>query len=157
MHEVDAVEFETLVETSDIISLHARLMDSTRHMFDLETFRTMKPGAILVNTARGALIDEAALAEALDKGYLAGAAIDVTESEPVSPDSPLLKMDNVIITPHAAWYTEESQDALQRMAAEEMARVLSGEMPLNLVNKGVLAQNKKPSGRGLNNKRRADS
>ena len=106
-------------------------------MFNAAVFSQMKPTAYIVNTARGSVIDEAALAAALDKGQLAGAALDVVEKEPPS-NSPLLGRDNVILTPHTGFYSEESLADLQARAAEEVVRVLSGEAPRNPVNPEVL-------------------
>lgn len=136
-YDVRIVDFDTLIKTSDFISIHAPVTPETYHVFNKNVFKQMKPNCIIVNTARGALINENDLVEALEKGYIAGAALDVTDPEPISKDSKLKSMENVIITPHAAWYTEEAQDSLQRQAAQEVARVLSGEKPLNLVNKMV--------------------
>ncbi|NLB87940.1 MAG: C-terminal binding protein [Syntrophomonadaceae bacterium] len=136
-YEVSLVDFDTLIKTSDFISIHAPVTPETYQIFNQSVFKQMKPSCIIVNTARGALINENDLVEALEKGYIAGAALDVTDPEPISKDSKLKTMENVIITPHAAWYTEEAQDSLQRQAAQEVARVLSGEKPLNLVNKLV--------------------
>ena len=134
---VDKVEFTELLERSDYISIHTPLLPETHHMFNAEAFRRMKPSAYLVNTARGPIIDEAALASALDTKQLAGAALDVLETEPPS-SSPLLGRDNVILTPHTGFYSEESLLELQTKAAEEVVRVLQGEAPLNPVNPEVL-------------------
>lgn len=134
---VEKVEFEELVKISDYISLHCPLMPETHHLFNAQVFSQMKPTAYLVNTGRGPLIDEAALAQALDKNQLGGAALDVVENEPPS-GSPLLGRKNVILTPHTAFYSEESLLELQRKAAEEVVRVLGGQAPLNPVNPEVL-------------------
>jgi len=134
---VEKVEFDELVKISDFISLHCPLMPETRHLFNAKVFSQMKPSAYLVNTGRGPLIDEAALAEALDKKQLAGAALDVIENEPPS-GSPLLGRKNVILTPHTAFYSEESLLELEKKATEEVVRVLSGQAPLNPVNPEVL-------------------
>ncbi len=130
---VEHLEFKELVKVSDYISLHCPLTPETRHLFNAEVFGLMKPGSYLVNTGRGPLIDEAALAQALDKGQLAGAALDVVEKEPPS-GSPILGRDNVILTPHTAFYSEESLLELETKAAEEVVRVLNGQAPLNPVN-----------------------
>lgn len=130
--------FDELIETSDYVSVHCPLTDETRGMFNRQVFLKMKRTAILVNTARGAVINEADLAEACASGEICAAAVDVTEKEPISPDSPLLKLDNVIITPHMAWYTEESIDSLKTKLAQDVLRVIRGEPPVNLVNKEVL-------------------
>jgi D-3-phosphoglycerate dehydrogenase / 2-oxoglutarate reductase len=134
---VEPVEFDHLVRTSDYISLHCPLTPETNHLFNAQVFHKMKPGAYLVNTGRGPLVDEAALAQALDQGQLAGAALDVVEKEPPT-DSPVLGKDNVILTPHTAFYSEESLAELQTKAAQEVVRVLRGEAPRNPVNPEVL-------------------
>lgn len=127
--EVERVDFESLLARADYISVHAPLTDETRHLFNAGAFARMKREAYLVNTARGPLIDEAALAAALDAGELAGAALDVTETEPLPAASPLLGRDNVIITPHAAFYSEGALLELQTKVAEDVARVLEGRAP----------------------------
>ncbi|MEQ1885450.1 MAG: C-terminal binding protein [Bryobacteraceae bacterium] len=131
---VKHVELEELLKTSDYVSLHCPLMPETKHMMNAKTFAIMKKGSYIVNTGRGPLIDEAALAAALDSGHIAGAALDVVEKEPPT-DSPIIGRDNVIITPHTAFYSEEALLDLQAKAAQEVVRVLSGEAPLNPVNK----------------------
>ena len=131
---VKHVEFEELLKTSDYVSLHCPLMPETKHLMNAKTFAMMKPGSYIVNTGRGPLIDEAALAAALDKNQLAGAALDVVEKEPPT-DSPILGRDNVILTPHTAFYSEEALLELQVKAAQEVVRVLSGEAAKNPVNK----------------------
>jgi D-3-phosphoglycerate dehydrogenase len=113
-------------------------MPETQHLFSAEVFGRMKPTAYLVNTARGPIIDEDALARALDRGQLAGAALDVLEKEPPSA-SPLLGRDNVILTPHTGFYSEESLVDLQMKASEEVVRVLTGQPPRNPVNPEALA------------------
>jgi len=130
---VEEVGFGELVEISDFISIHTPLMPETHHLFNADVFRRMKPTAYLINTARGPIVDEAALAHALEQGHLAGAALDVMEKEP-PVGSPLLGRDNVILTPHTSFYSEESLLDLQTKAAEEVLRVLSGEAPRNPVN-----------------------
>ena len=125
------------MKTADYISLHWPLTPETNHLFNAEVFGKMKPGAYLVNTGRGPLIDEAALAQALDKGQLAGAALDVVEKEP-PVGSPVLGRKNVILTPHTAFYSDESLLELQTKAAEEVVRVLSGQAPKNPVNPEAL-------------------
>ena len=129
--------FPEILKTSDYVSLHCPLMPETKHIMNAKTFAMMKPGSYIVNTGRGPLIDEAALAAALDKGQLAGAALDVVEKEPPT-DSPILGRDNVIITPHTAFYSEEALLDLQAKAAEEVVRVLSGQAPKNPVNPEAL-------------------
>jgi phosphoglycerate dehydrogenase-like enzyme len=123
---------------ADVVSLHAPLLPSTHHMIDEAALRSMKPSAYLVNTARGPLVDEAAVARALDEGWIAGAALDVFEVEPLPADSPLLSLDNVTLTQHVAGVTEESMRAMTAMAVESVARVLRGEPPVSCVNPEVL-------------------
>jgi D-3-phosphoglycerate dehydrogenase len=134
---VERVEFAELLARSDYISIHTPLMPETRGLFGAEAFRQMKPTAYLINTARGPIVDEQALAEALDAKRLAGAALDVMPQEP-PVGSPLLGRDNVIITPHTSFYSEESLLELQRKAAEEVVAVLTGKPPKNPVNPEVL-------------------
>jgi D-3-phosphoglycerate dehydrogenase len=124
---VASVDLDTLLRTSDYISLHAPLIPETRAMLNADAFGRMKKGVYLVNTARGPLIDEAALAAALDSGHLGGAALDVVTTEPLAKDSPLLRRANVIITPHTAFYSVEALAELQTKCASDVARVLSGE------------------------------
>ena len=135
---VERVEFLELLRRSDYVSVHTPLMPETRGLFNTDTFAQMKPGAYLVNTARGPIIDEGALAEALDAGTVAGAALDVMTQEP-PPPSPLFGRDNVIITPHTSFYSEESLVELQTKAAQEVVAVLSGHAPRNPVNPEALA------------------
>lgn len=124
---VTPVSLEELVRRSDYISVHCPLMESTRHMFNKELFQKMKPTAIFVNTARGGVVKEEDLVWALENGVIGMAGLDVTEVEPVSVDNPLLKLPNAVVTPHAAWYSEEAVLSLQRMVAEEVVRALKGE------------------------------
>jgi D-3-phosphoglycerate dehydrogenase len=135
---VKQVDLEQLLAESDHISVHAPLTPETRHMFNREAFQKMKPGAVLINTARGPLVDEDALVDALEAGELAGAALDVLEHEPPAAGSRLLCRTDVILTPHTGFYSEESMIDLQTKAAEEVRRVLQGEMPRNPVNPQVL-------------------
>jgi D-3-phosphoglycerate dehydrogenase / 2-oxoglutarate reductase len=134
---VEKVEFDELVKVSDYISIHSPLVPETRHLFNADVFRRMKPTAYLVNTARGPIVDEAALAQALDAKQLAGAALDVLSEEPPN-GSPLFGRDNVIVTPHTSFYSVESLVDLQVKAAEEVVRVFKGEMPRNPVNPEAL-------------------
>jgi D-3-phosphoglycerate dehydrogenase len=134
---VERVELDQLLAESDIVSLHSALTAETRHMLGLEQFKKMKPTAYLINTARGALIDQRALYTALTEGYLAGAALDVTDPEPISPDDPLLKLDDVIITPHSASSSIPALMALLSRPGEEIIRVFKGEWPIGLLNPQV--------------------
>lgn len=131
---VKKVDFETVLSTSDFLSIHCPANASTYHMLDESAFKHMKPNLILINTARGVIIDESALLEALNNKTIAGAALDVSELEPIPQNSGLLQVDNCIITPHAAWYSEQAQDTLQRAAAQEIVRVLSGQEAVHVVN-----------------------
>jgi D-3-phosphoglycerate dehydrogenase len=134
---VDAVELvsmEHLCAQSDYISLHAPLSEATWHIISAERLALMRPQAILINTARGGLIDEAALIVTLKEGRIFGAGLDVFETEPPRPDNPLLGMSNVVLSDHAAWYSEESVADLQRKAAEEIVRILRGDRPSNWLN-----------------------
>jgi D-3-phosphoglycerate dehydrogenase len=127
---VEGVSFEKLLEISDFVSIHAPLMPATRGLFNVEVFGKMKKGALLINTARGPLVDEDALVAALDSGQLGGAALDVVAVEPPPRDSRLIGRDNVILTPHTAFYSVEALDELQTKCAADVARVLSGEKPV---------------------------
>ena len=135
---VEGVDFATLLKISDYVSIHSPLVPETRNLFNAEAFRQMKPTAYLVNTARGPIVDEAALAEALDAGHIAGAALDVMVQEPPADGSPLFGRDNVIITPHTSFYSEESLVELQTKAAQEVVAVLKGQAPRNPVNPEAL-------------------
>jgi D-3-phosphoglycerate dehydrogenase len=134
------VDLDTLLATADVVSLHAPLNDDTRHIMNAESMRKMKPGAILINTARGPLVNEADLADALRRGIIGGAAIDVLSKEPPDPDNPLLNLppeaaERLVLTPHAAYYSLEALDGLRIRPAQEVVRVLSGEVPINPLNK----------------------
>jgi D-3-phosphoglycerate dehydrogenase / 2-oxoglutarate reductase len=136
---VERVSLEALAERSDYVSVHTLLNAETRHLIGEAFFRRMKPTAILINTSRGPVVDEAALARALADKRLAGAALDVWEEEPVAADHPLLRMDNVIATPHAAYFSSPAVAQVPRRCGEEVARALSGRRPLNVVNPEVYA------------------
>jgi D-3-phosphoglycerate dehydrogenase / 2-oxoglutarate reductase len=127
---VAGASFDELLARSDFISVHAPLLPATRGLLNAAAFAKMKNGALIVNTARGPLIDEAALIAALDSGHLGGAALDVVATEPLAKDSPLLHRDNVILTPHTAFYSVEALNELQTKCASDVARVLAGEKPV---------------------------
>jgi D-3-phosphoglycerate dehydrogenase / 2-oxoglutarate reductase len=137
--DVERVSLETLAERSDYVSVHTLLNAETRHLIGEAFFRRMKPTAILINTSRGPVVDEQALARALRDKRLAGAALDVWEEEPVTAANPLLKMDNVIATPHAAYFSSAAVAQIPRRCGEEVARVLTGQRPLNVVNPEIYA------------------
>src|SRR5438093_693761 len=136
---VERVSLEALAQRSDYVSVHTLLNAETRHLIGEAFFRRMKPTAILINTSRGPVVDEQALARALREKRLAGAALDVWEEEPVAADNPLLKMDNVIATPHAAYFSSAAVAQIPGRCGEEVARVLTGQRPLNVVNPEVYA------------------
>lgn len=131
---VQGAPLDELLRASDYLVLCCPLTAATRHLVDARRLALMKPGAFLVNVSRGPLIDEAALVHALAGRRLGGAALDVFDEQPLRPDHPLLALDNVLLTPHAAGLTEESMARMSRGAAEEVLRLLAGERPLNLVN-----------------------
>jgi len=120
--------------SADVVALTCPLTDETRHLINAATLSQIKPTAWLVNTSRGEIVDEQDLVEALRQGRIAGAALDVLASEPPDAGSPLLSMPNVIVTPHVAWYSEDAVRDLQRLAAEQALRVLSGQRPQWVVN-----------------------
>jgi D-3-phosphoglycerate dehydrogenase len=124
---VERVDIDALLARSNYISVHAPLAPQTRGLLNKDAFAKMKKGVYIVNTARGPLIDEEALIAALDAGQVGGAALDVVTTEPLAKNSPLLGRDNVIVTPHTAFYSIEALDELQSKCATDVARVLSGE------------------------------
>jgi D-3-phosphoglycerate dehydrogenase len=130
---VESVSFETLLDRADIVSIHTPLTEETRDLFDAETFSRMNDEAILINVARGGVVDAQALADALQSGAIAGAGLDVLPEEPPR-DSPLFDRNDVVITPHTAWYSEDSMEELRRTVARDLARTLNGESPENGVN-----------------------
>ena len=132
------VDLNTLLEHSDIVTVHVPLTDETRHVISSDQLKKMKKKAILINAARGGIVDEKALVNALEKKEIAGAGLDVLEQEPIQKDHPLLRFDNVIITPHMGWYSEDTVDEVQRIAAEQVLQCLQGKIPTNLVNKDVI-------------------
>lgn len=143
---VRCFELSELLETSDYLSLHAPLTGETHHIIDAEAISAMKSGAVLINTARGGLVDTSALTAALESGKLSGAGIDVLENEPPPADAAILACDNALITPHIAWYSEESHRNNQVLAMDEVERVLTGHRPRHIVNPQVLYS---PSGSAI--------
>ena len=126
---IELVPLEVLLRSADVVTLHTPLLPSTRGMIGTDTLPVMKEGAYLINTARGGLVDEAALAEALGRGKLAGAALDVRDPEPPGLDDPLAGLSNVLLTPHIAGVTEESIRRASMLVAGDVLRVLAGERP----------------------------
>ncbi|MCT9098475.1 C-terminal binding protein [Haloarchaeobius sp. HME9146] len=129
---VEAVDFETLLDDSDLLSVHAPLTDETRGMLDTDAFDRLGPGAVLVNTGRGAVIDEDALVAALESGQVAAAGLDVLTEEPPA-DSPLVGREDTVVTPHAGWYSEEARRDVNETIAADVKRALDGEEPENVV------------------------
>lgn len=132
---VSLVSLDELTREADFVVINCPLTDETRNMFSDEAFKKMKKTAVIVNASRGGIIDEAALARALESGEIAGAALDVSEKEPMDAASPLRKFDNCIITPHMAWYSEEAALELKRKVAEEAVRMVTGQAVKYPVNK----------------------
>jgi D-3-phosphoglycerate dehydrogenase len=132
---IEAVDVDTICREADLISLHAPLTAQTRHLIDARRIALMRPTAVLVNTARGGLIDLDALAAALSEGRILGAGLDVFEQEPPDPAHPIFSQPGAVLTNHIGWYSEESMRDLQRMAAEEAARVLGGGTPTHWLNR----------------------
>jgi D-3-phosphoglycerate dehydrogenase len=137
---IEKVTLEDLLMRADIVSLHAPLTDETRGFLGAAAFARMKPGAILINTSRGGVVDEAALIAALKAGRLAGAGLDVLQREPPLPDNPVLQMENVVLTPHYASTTGEALEDLARKVSRQIIQLLRGEWPTYLANPQVRQQ-----------------
>ncbi|MEQ8783559.1 MAG: C-terminal binding protein [Roseibium album] len=135
---VEPVGWGELLERADYLSLHTPLNPETHHLLDAAAFARIKPGAVIVNTARGPIIDEAALLEALASGRVGAAGLDVLEQEPPAADNPLFALDNVIITPHVASATTRMRPETRRRVGREVALVLNGRWPMSCVNPTVL-------------------
>ncbi len=136
------VPLETLIETSDIITFHVPLLDSTRHMLGAEQMKRMKDGAIVINTARGGLVDDDALVQAVRSGKLAGAGLDGVEREPLPVGDPLLTEPNIIVTPHIGGGTADIGDMIMPMLAQDIRDFAAGKEPAHLVNKAFLPAEK---------------
>jgi D-3-phosphoglycerate dehydrogenase len=133
-HGAELVPFEDVLERADAVTIHSPLTDDTRGMVDAAAFERMKSSAVLVNVARGPVVEGDALRGALDAGQIAGAGLDVFPDEPPAEDDPLRDHERVVATPHVAWYSEEANAERRRTAAENVRAVLNGERPENAVN-----------------------
>lgn len=131
---IEPTPFDRLLTEADILSLHCPLTDNTRHFINRDTLCRMKKTAILINTGRGPLVNEADLAEALNNGIIAAAGVDVLSTEPPAADNPLLSARNCYVTPHIAWATKEARSRLLQIAAENIRQFLAGERILNRIN-----------------------
>ncbi len=137
---VELKDFDTVLKESDFISIHCPLNDSTRHLIGDEAFKKMEKKPFLINTSRGPIIDGKALIQALEQGLISGAGLDVLEKEPPDSQSPLLKMENVVLSPHIGFYSEESISELKRRTAKNVSDVLMGRGPYSVVNRKVLGK-----------------
>jgi D-3-phosphoglycerate dehydrogenase len=136
--KVEAASLGSLLEQSDIVTLHVPLTTDTRGMIGREELEAMKTSALLVNASRGGVVDEEELARAVQSGTIAGGAVDTLSPEPPPADHPLLGLPRILVTPHIAWYSEESVMDLERMAANQAAQIIRGEVPTNLINTELL-------------------
>jgi D-3-phosphoglycerate dehydrogenase len=134
---IELMDFDTVLKESDFISIHCPLNEATRHLIGEKEFQKMAKKPLLINTSRGPIIDEPALIQALARGQISGAGLDVLEKEPPDPQNPFLKMENVILSPHVGFYSEESIHELKRRAAEIVSTVLSAKWPKSVVNPEV--------------------
>ena len=143
-----AVELDVLLREADLVSLHAPLTDATHRLIDARALALVKSSVVLVNTARGGLIDTDALVDALDEGRIAAAGLDVYEEEPLPAEHPLRDCERAILLDHAEWYSEESTETLQRGAIDAVVAVLEGRRPVSVVNPDVYARGLRGSGEG---------
>jgi glyoxylate reductase len=132
------VSLEELLSTSDYVTIHLPLTEQTKGLINEKRLRLMKPTSYLINTSRGAIVDEKALIKALKEGWIKGAALDVYEKEPLPEDSPLLKLDNLVLTPHIGSATTETRNKMAEIAAENLIAVLTGALPRYLANTDVV-------------------
>jgi len=130
---------ESLLREADFVSLHAPLTADTRHLINEDSLRLMKHSAVLINTARGPLVDQGALYRALKEGWIGAASLDVTDPEPMSPNDPLLTLDNIVVTPHIASASVATRSRMALLAAEQLLQGLCGETPEFAVNREILA------------------
>ncbi len=138
--EIELTNLDALLKDSDFISIHCPLNESTRHLIGEKEFQKMEKKPLLINTSRGPIIDEKALIQALVEGRISGAGLDVFEKEPPDPENPLLKMENVILSPHVGFYSEESISELKRRTAKNVSDVLLGKWPKSVVNREVMGK-----------------
>jgi D-3-phosphoglycerate dehydrogenase len=136
---VREVDLDTILREADFVCINAPLTPESRHLIGAREIGLLKPTAYLINTGRGLIVDELALYEALSNGHIAGAALDVFEQEPVAPDNPILRLDNVIVTPHSLCWTDECYRGIAESAFRAIADVAKGRIPENLVNRGVVS------------------
>jgi D-3-phosphoglycerate dehydrogenase len=137
---VESVSLDVLVRSADIITLHTPLTHETRGLMRREILRQMKPAALLVNTSRGGVVATDDLVQGLREGWISGAGLDVFEAEPLPQDHPLRSLPHVLLSPHAAWYSVESEQDLRRRCARAVVQALRGELPASLVNPEVLTR-----------------
>jgi D-3-phosphoglycerate dehydrogenase len=137
---IELTDFDTVLKESDFISIHCPLNESTRHLIGEKEFSKMAKKPILVNTSRGPIMDDKALIEALAEGRISGAGLDVLEKEPPDPHNPLLKMENVVLSPHISFYSVESISELKRRTAKNVSSVLLGKWPKSVVNREVVGK-----------------
>ncbi|MEM7535675.1 MAG: NAD(P)-dependent oxidoreductase [Chloroflexota bacterium] len=136
-HGVERTELDDLLQRSDIVSVHTPLTNATRHLIGERELKLMKSDALLINTARGPVIEEAALVRALTENWIRGAGLDVFEVEPTTPDNPLMALDNVVVTPHTAGFSDESVELTWRLSVEACIDLKAGVYPRSYVNKSV--------------------
>lgn len=138
----ELVDLHTLLAASDYVSVHVPLMPATEGMMNAGVFAKMKPTAFLINVARGRIVKQADLVRAVEQGDIAGAGLDVLEREPPEEGDAITGLDNVILTPHAAWYSEEARADMRRRAVGQVVSVLKGELPYSLINREVIQSNR---------------
>ena len=143
---VQPATINAVISRADYLSIHVPLTNETRKLIGSEQLSLMKRSAFLVNVSRGAVVDETALHDALKSGVIRGAALDVLDKEPPDFESPLLSLENVLITPHAAFYSDDAMREVRSRAAQEVIKVFKGELPINIVNRSVIEQRASRSG-----------
>jgi len=139
----EPVDLDTLLSASDYVSVHVPLMPATEGMMNAAVFAKMKPTAFLINVARGRIVNQAELVRAVEQENVAGAGLDVLEQEPCAPGDAIANLDNVILTPHSAWYSEEARADMRRRAVGQVVSVLNGELPYSLINREVVHSNRR--------------